>query len=91
MSKAHRKWVTILAYFKEIPLDKGLIELIKFKLSRFGNVLIMIAKENPEDNPEFTPEEKFKAICDYFPEETKTGKIIISKVPDIIDIIKVEK
>ena len=49
----------------------------------------MIKKEDYELNPEFTPEEKFKALCGLFPEETKTGKIIVSIVPDIKSVLKI--
>ena len=88
--QTHRKWEVILAYFREIPIDIDLVDTIDDLLTNGENVLLMIAKENPEDNPRFTPEEKFKAICDTFPEETKTGKLIISKVPDIHSISKVD-
>jgi len=48
------------------------------------NVLIMIKKEDVTKNTKFTPKEKFDELCKIFPEETKTGKIIISTIPDVI-------
>jgi len=88
--KTHREWEVLLAYFREIPIDKILIEKIEVFLAVKKNVLIMIAKENPEDNPKFTQEEKFKALCELFSEETKSGKLIISAVPDIKKINKID-
>lgn len=88
--KNHRKWEVILAYFKEIPINQHLLDGINTLLKEGNNILIMIQKENPDTNPQFKPEEKFKALCEIFPEETKTGKIIISKVPEINQIHKSE-
>ena len=84
----HRKWTAVIEYFSEIPIDNDLIDNIQILLDRGENILIMIKKENHEENPEFTPEEKFKALCEIFPTETKTGEIIISIVPDINKVIE---
>jgi len=87
--KTHREWEVLLAYFREIPINAELIEKIEILLAVKKNVLVLIAKENPEDNPKFTQNEKFKALCERFPMETKTGKMIISAVPDIKNITKI--
>ena len=86
--KPHREWYTIIAYFKHIPINVDLVRLIEELIEDGENVLLMIKKENPEDDPQYTEEEKFKALCETFPEETKNGKIIISKVPDIKAVLK---
>jgi hypothetical protein len=88
--KKHRKWTTIIGYCKKIPIDKTFITYIKSLLKQDKNILIMIKKENYELKPKYTPKEKFDALCKVFPKETKTGKIIISVVPDIIKIIELE-
>lgn len=77
----HKKWEVIQAYFRNIPIDDMLQDIINAKIINNENILIMILKE---ENGEFTPEEKFKALCELYPKETKSGQIIISKVPDII-------
>ena len=67
----HREWEVLIAYFREIPINEELIKKIEVLLAVKKNVLVMIAKENPEDNPRFTQKEKFKALCKIFPDETK--------------------
>ena len=84
--KKHREWKAILVYCKELPISKALIAYIKYLLTQDKNILIMIKKEDYELNPKYTQKEKFDAFCEIFPEETKTGKIIISAVPDITEI-----
>ena len=84
--RKHKKWLTLLGKFQNIPLLERDINIIKRFLKRGKNILIMIKKENAELNPEFTPEEKLKALWKTFPNETKTGKIIGVIVPDINEI-----
>jgi len=86
MAKKHRKWYTIIAYCTSIPIDSSIVDFISHKLKHGKNILIMIKKEDSELNPKFTQKEKFDELCKLFPEETKTGRIILSAVPDIVDI-----
>ncbi len=88
--KKHRQWTTIMGYCKNIPIKQIFINYIKSLLKQDKNILIMIKKENPELKPKYTPKEKFDALCKVFAKETKNGKIIISAVPDINQIIKLE-
>jgi len=87
----HKKWETIVAYVKEIPIKKELVEQIEILLAVKKNVLLLMKKQDPNeiyDSSQIfhTPEEKFKALCELFPEQTKKGTLIISKVPDIQNI-----
>jgi len=88
--RKHRTWTTIIGYFKQIPLDSLFVETVKQLLEEDKNILVLIKKEDHESNPKHTPEEKFKAICERFPNETKTGKMILSKVPDIVKFVEWE-
>lgn len=88
--KKHKQWTTIISYFKNIPIDNSTIGIIKDLLKQDKNILIMIKKEDQEENPKFDAKEKFYAICELFPKETKTGKIILSIVPDINNFIKLD-
>ncbi len=86
--KQHRKWATLMAYFKEIPIDKLLVKDIQALLDRDENVLVMIKKEDHESNPKYTQSEKFQALGKLFPPEVQSGKLIISAVPDINYVIE---
>jgi len=88
--KTHRQWEVLLAYFREIPIDKELIKKIEVLLAVKKNVLVMIAKEDEAEEPRFTQEEKFRALREIFSEETKSCKLIISAVPDIKNITKMD-
>jgi len=84
--KQHRQWETIIGYFRSIPIDSSLTDLISNTLKDNKNVLVMIKKDNQDLNPRFTQKEKFDELCKIFPKETKIGKLIISAVPDIVRI-----
>lgn len=77
----HKQWETIQAYFRDIPIHQNLIDLINLKLECNKNILIMILKEK---DGKHTPKEKFKALCDLYPNEVAKCKIVIATVPDII-------
>lgn len=81
--KKHRQWTVLSAYFKDLPADKELIKHINDLMDNGDNVLVMIKKENHEDNPRFKPEEKLKSLYTLFPKESLAGRFIISLVPDI--------
>ena len=85
MSKKHRTWQIVLAYFKEIPIHNNIDKVIQCYLNDNKNVLIMINRENPETNPKYTPEEKHKALHIKFKNEIIKGKVILSIVPEIDD------
>ena len=88
--KKHRKWYTIIAFFKDIPIHQDLINKIRRLLNKDKNILLMIKKEDHESNPKYTQKEKFYAITELFPLETKLGKIILSTIPDIIEIENID-
>jgi hypothetical protein len=84
--KKHKQWITIIGYFSDIPIRADLINRLRYLLNDDKNILVMIKKEDHELNPKYTQKEKFDSFCEIFPNETKTGKIILSAVPDIIKI-----
>lgn len=88
--KEHRKWTTVFTYCKNVPIDSSLIVKIKSLIQSGKNVLIMIKKEDPENNPKYEPGEKFKAFGEALQDEFEQGKIIVSTVPDINEIIEIE-
>lgn len=83
--KDHRKWFTILGYFKD-PNDSNFINYVKNLVKEGHNVLIMIKREDHETNPKFNPSEKFKVIAQALEEEYIQSKITISTVPDTTTI-----
>ncbi len=88
--KKHRQWTTLIGYWNEIPISNFNIKYIETLLEEGKNILIMIKKEDELLTPKYTSKEKFKEICKVFPKETKNGKIIISAVPDITNIVEME-
>lgn len=83
MSRDHRTWQTVAAYFREIPINNDLFHAIKVKLKSDKRVLIMVLKEDEKLNPKYTIKEKQEAICDLFSDELIQGKVLIIHVPDI--------
>lgn len=80
--RAHRKWRAYISNFKGFnDEDKKLWEHI---LKNHDNVLVMVRKMENEE--ETRRRDIFKKLCEWFPKETKTGKMIISLVPDISSI-----
>jgi hypothetical protein len=77
--RAHRKWIAYVEYFDDLDeSDRAYYERV---LNNNQHVLIMIMKlENEEKDRR---KKVFEQLCDWFPTETKIGKMIISQVPDI--------
>lgn len=85
----HRTWETVAAYFKEIPIDQILVDVIRLKLERSERVLVMVLKEEEKLKPKHTTREKQEAICDLFSDELVQGKVLIAHVPDIQNFTKI--
>jgi len=85
--KTHRKWITVIGYCNSIPLNNVFVTYIRYLLKQGENVLVMIKKE---EELYYTLREKFDAICAEFPNETKTGKLIVSGVPDIKTFVEMD-
>lgn len=82
--KDHRKWVAVMGYFD--TLDNDYYDFLKMLSEAHPNLLIMIKKKDGEDKER--RKKVFKQICERFPIQTKTGKIIMSMVPDIEAIVE---
>jgi len=87
MTKKHREWSMVLGRFQCLPPHEGHLGIIRQLLKEGKNVLIMLRKEDGTDKNPYTQQERFDAFCKIFPEETKTGRIIISAVPDINEVV----
>ncbi len=83
MSRDHRTWHTIAAYFRDIPIKEELIGIIRRSLERNERVLIMVLKEDEKLDPKYTIKEKQEALCDLFSDELIQSKVLIIHVPDI--------
>lgn len=79
----NKKWTAYLTYYKDVEEND---KEIKSLLETEEGVLVMIMKE--EGTGKKLQEEKFKKICDKYPDETVNGKMIVSAVPDIKKVIK---
>ncbi len=89
MSRKHRTWQTMAAYFSDIPIHEELVDKIKAHLEDDERVLIMVLKEDPKLNPKHTIKEKQEALCDLFSDELIQGKVLIIHVLDIQNFIRI--
>lgn len=85
--KTHKQWSMILARFQCIPMGKRYIKIIDKLLSEGKNVLVLIKKEDGSKKYPYTQKERFEEFCKLYPEETKNGRIILSAVPDINEVV----
>lgn len=89
MSRDHRTWHTVAAYFRDIPIHSDLIDTIRDELYCNKRVLIMVLKEDEKLNPKHTIKEKQEALCDLFSNELIQGKVLIIHVPDIQNFTRI--
>jgi hypothetical protein len=94
MSRDHRTWETISAYFREIPIHQELIDAIRLQLDCNKRVLIMVLKEDPRlefdsSRIAYTAKEKQEALCNLFSNELIQGKVLIVHVPDIQNFTRI--
>jgi len=89
MSRDHRTWKTVAAYFRDIPIDNILVDAIRNELDCGKRVLIMVLKEDEKLNPEHTTKEKQEALCDLFSDELIQSKVLIVHFPDVQNFIRI--
>ena len=89
MSRDHRTFETIAAYFKDIPIHNQLINAIRHELKYKRRVLIMVLREDEKLKPKHTTKEKQEALCNLFSDELIQGKVLIVHVPDVQNFTRI--